>query len=246
MSQFDDNKNGLVDSLCISENKGERKYPLEKVFFEKNIGIISDSHGDGGFRQVSFLSRRRIENFNNEVKVKIEDGIFGENVITSELDLSGYPLRTEFLIGDKASIVLIQHGKTCHNKLCPIGVETGNCIMPEVGTFAKVLTSGGVKVGDIIKKGRVKIFCLGFITVSDKASEGTRKDKTYKALIENLKDTDFEVIDHKIIPDERDQIENTILNMTNFQRVDLVITSGGTGLPRRPQVSALRASAGWG
>ena len=58
-------------------------------------------------------------------------------------------------------------------------------------------------------------------------------DGTLEAMNDCLNGSEFDIIDHKIIPDEPLQIEETILNMADFQYVDLVITSGGTGLSSR-------------
>ena len=129
---------GIIESICVSKHKGNRKYSVEKAFLEKNVGILNDAHGDGSFRQVSFLSKDRINKFQEISSIKIEEGIFGENIITKGLDLIDFSLRSEFFIGDSARIVIVQHGKTCHDNLCPIAVETGNCIMPEYGSFAKI------------------------------------------------------------------------------------------------------------
>jgi MOSC domain-containing protein YiiM len=41
-----------------------------------------------------------------------------------------------------------QIGKECHNKACAIKKQVGTCVMPTEGIFAKVLSSGWVRVGD--------------------------------------------------------------------------------------------------
>jgi molybdopterin adenylyltransferase len=224
---------GKILSICVGDSKGKRKFSVPSVKIEKNKGIVSDAHGDGGFRQVSFLSKNRIESFKEEISIAIDNGIFGENIITGDIDLIDYPLRAEFLLGDSVRIVTVQHGKVCHDKLCPIGQATGKCIMPELGVFSKVIQSGELKVGDRIIKGREKVFCVGFITVSDKASAGKRKDMTLDVLKEALAGSEFEILDHVIVPDEVESIISEILHMTDFQYMDLVLTSGGTGLSPR-------------
>jgi len=224
---------GFVKSICISAKKGVRKYQVESAYMEKNKGILNDAHGDGGFRQVSLLSNVLIEEFANENSIKIDDGIFGENIITEGLNLSDFKKRTEFQIGGCSRILIVQHGKECHDNNCPIGQQTGKCLMPESGTFVKVLSSGELHPGQRISKLRDQVFLIGFITISDKASSGARADRTLETMQNSLLNTEYELIDHAVVPDEPSLIEKKILNMTDFQYIDLVITCGGTGLSIR-------------
>ncbi len=76
---------------------------------------------------------------------------------------------------------------------------------------------------------------IGVITVSDRASRGIYEDISGKAIIEYLEDvliTPFEVI-YKIIPDEQDLIEKTMIYMTDVEGCDLILTTGGTGPAKR-------------
>ena len=49
-----------------------------------------------------------------------------------------------------------QIGKECHAG-CAIFKQTGKCIMPKEGVFARVIQGGQVKTGDIIKGGNTKV-----------------------------------------------------------------------------------------
>ncbi len=72
---------------------------------------------------------------------------------------------------------------------------------------------------------------IGVITVSDRASKGIYEDISGKAIIEYLEDvitTPFEVI-YKVIPDEQDIIEKTMIYMADVEGCSLILTTGGTG-----------------
>ncbi len=70
------------------------------------------------------------------------------------------------------------------------------------------------------------------ITCSDKGSRGERIDKSGPAIAEMLKDS-YNVTDIIIVPDETDIIADTIKKLIDEQKIDLVVTTGGTGLSNR-------------
>ena len=70
------------------------------------------------------------------------------------------------------------------------------------------------------------------ITVSDKGSRGEREDKSGPSLAEMLKDS-YDMTNIMIVPDEADVIADAIKKLIDEQRVDVVITTGGTGLSSR-------------
>lgn len=71
---------------------------------------------------------------------------------------------------------------------------------------------------------------VAVLTLSDKGSRGEREDKSGPAISEMLKGIG-EVKYYDILPDERDLIKNKLLEYVN--RVDLILTTGGTGLSPR-------------
>jgi molybdopterin adenylyltransferase len=70
------------------------------------------------------------------------------------------------------------------------------------------------------------------ITVSDKGSVGQRVDRSGPALQEILEKT-FEVTGITIIPDEEPVIARIITEQIDAKGIDLVVTTGGTGVSRR-------------
>lgn len=76
---------------------------------------------------------------------------------------------------------------------------------------------------------------IGIVTVSDRANAGIYEDLSGKAIINTLNDyliSDWEDV-YKIVPDEQDLIEKTIIDMVDNNNCCLVVTTGGTGPAKR-------------
>jgi molybdenum cofactor synthesis domain-containing protein len=73
----------------------------------------------------------------------------------------------------------------------------------------------------------------GIITVSDKGSRGTREDLSGPAIAEMLAGAAIVVKHTIIIPDEIDQIQKAIINFADVEKLDLILTTGGTGVSPR-------------
>jgi molybdopterin adenylyltransferase len=72
---------------------------------------------------------------------------------------------------------------------------------------------------------------IGLVSVSDRASGGVYEDKGIPALADWLAaalTTPFR-IETRLIPDERAEIERTLVELVDRQRCHLVLTTGGTG-----------------
>ena len=75
---------------------------------------------------------------------------------------------------------------------------------------------------------------VGVLTISDGASRGERVDtsgENIRALITQIPDAVIEA--GVIIPDERDQIAATLREWCDEKHVNLILTTGGTGLAPR-------------
>ncbi|WP_295991846.1 molybdopterin adenylyltransferase [Rugamonas sp.] len=76
---------------------------------------------------------------------------------------------------------------------------------------------------------------IGLVSVSDRASAGTYQDLGIPALHDWLRaalTTPFRV-ETRLIPDDRAQIEATLIELVDTARCALVLTTGGTGPARR-------------
>jgi molybdenum cofactor synthesis domain-containing protein len=77
---------------------------------------------------------------------------------------------------------------------------------------------------------------LAWITLSDKGAAGKRVDTSGPAIRQTL-ETTLELSDSMgfVIPDDIDRLRALVMDLTRRQGVDLVITTGGTGLAPRDQ-----------
>ena len=73
----------------------------------------------------------------------------------------------------------------------------------------------------------------GVITVSDKGSAGQREDQSGPEVERILKTIGIEVIRRAIIPDEIHEIRDILVDFADHQKIDLIITTGGTGVTPR-------------
>ena len=73
----------------------------------------------------------------------------------------------------------------------------------------------------------------GIITVSDRSSRGEREDKSGPVIQELLESIDAEIADYIIVPDEKDIIADAMKKLADEIGVDLIISTGGTGLAHR-------------
>ena len=69
------------------------------------------------------------------------------------------------------------------------------------------------------------------VTVSDRVSAGTAEDRSGPAVIAVLESVDFEVVEYRVIPDGADSVAGALTEIAGT--VDLVLTTGGTGLTPR-------------
>lgn len=85
---------------------------------------------------------------------------------------------------------------------------------------------------------------LAVVTISDKSSRGERDDSAGPAISETLLAAGLavETVDYRVVPDEQDTIQRAIVEFSDRADVDLVLTTGGTGLaPRDVTPQATRA-----
>ncbi|MGB9081714.1 MAG: MOSC domain-containing protein [Desulfuromonadaceae bacterium] len=137
-----------VLAVCISENKGERKKPVESVKLRENHGIVGDGHAGDWHRQVSLLAQESIDKM-RAMGLDVNAGDFAENITTTGIDLVSLPIGSRLQVGETL-LEVTQIGKECHTR-CAIYYQAGDCVMPKEGIFARVITGGIIKPGDEIK-----------------------------------------------------------------------------------------------
>ncbi len=74
---------------------------------------------------------------------------------------------------------------------------------------------------------------VGILTISDKGSRGEREDLSGKVIEEVVKKIKGEVKYYQIIPDEKDIIQEELIKAVDKLHLDLILTTGGTGLAKR-------------
>jgi molybdopterin adenylyltransferase len=77
------------------------------------------------------------------------------------------------------------------------------------------------------------LISVGIITVSDTSSRGEREDLGGPAIREVMLAAGAAVGDYVVVPDEIELIAGQIRRMADERRLDLVLTTGGTGLAAR-------------
>ncbi len=75
---------------------------------------------------------------------------------------------------------------------------------------------------------------IGVLTISDSGAKGTRQDTSgegIRSMVTQMPDAVLTA--GAIIPDERDQIEATLREWSDGKHLNLILTTGGTGLSPR-------------
>jgi MOSC domain-containing protein YiiM len=138
-----------VIAVCSSKTKGVRKENIIKGQLRTGYGLEGDAHADSGWhRQVSLLAMESIQKA-RQMGMEVGPGDFAENITSEGIELFTLPIGTILNVGDSVVLEISQIGKECHSG-CAIMQQTGKCIMPKEGVFAKVINGGPVKSGDSI------------------------------------------------------------------------------------------------
>ena len=77
------------------------------------------------------------------------------------------------------------------------------------------------------------MFTVGIITSSDKGSKGEREDLSGKVINDIVTEKGYRVIRQIIVPDEEEELINEMIYMADELKVDLILTTGGTGFSKR-------------
>ncbi|MGD0711808.1 MAG: molybdenum cofactor synthesis domain-containing protein [Bacteroidales bacterium] len=218
-------------SVNISSGKGTVKHPVNSIAIGET-GIVNDAHSGNSHRQVSMLGVESIEKFSKQAKRKFKYGEFAENITTEGFELYKSNILDRFQSGN-VILEITQIGKECHNNNCFILKEIGNCVMPKEGIFCRVINGGEVKTGDEIIY-NPKVFKIGIITLSDRASKGEYSDRSGPKIQELItkhfkKHNRLTEFDYYLIPDDAVLLKQK-LNIYRKQNFDFIFTTGGTGI----------------
>ena len=162
------------------------------------------------------------------------EGTFGENILVSGIDLRQLPVGSTLTAG-AVILKLSQIGKECHSH-CQIFHRVGDCIMPREGVFATVEQGGVLSPGMLITvhlPAADAPLRAAVVTLSDKGSRGERVDTAGPRAAELLAAAGYEVVEQVLLPDVQAKIERELKRLADSRQVDLIITTGGTGMAPR-------------
>lgn len=74
---------------------------------------------------------------------------------------------------------------------------------------------------------------VGILTASDKGAANERIDTSSQVIREIAEKKGWTVTEYAIVPDEQEQLEDVMRTWCDEGRVDLLLTTGGTGFSRR-------------
>jgi molybdenum cofactor synthesis domain-containing protein len=110
-------------------------------------------------------------------------------------------------------------------------VGTGGLLWVDRDAAIHVWSPGFAEVSSRIKT--LRRIRAAVLTVSDKGSRGERKDTSGAALVQLVEPLGAEVVFSDIVPDERGLISEKLKEWADGGNVELILTTGGTGLSRR-------------
>ncbi len=74
---------------------------------------------------------------------------------------------------------------------------------------------------------------VGILTVSDKGAKGEREDLSGRTIRESLSALNAVVVNYEIVADEKDLVADRLVRWADEEAVDVILTTGGTGLTPR-------------
>ena len=221
---------GRVVSVNVSADKGVQKRPVESVTLVADHGIEADAHAGPWHRQVSLLADESAAKM-RAGGAHVGAGDFGENFTTEGIDVCRLPVGARLRVAS-ALLQVTQIGKECHAH-CAIYHQVGDCVMPREGIFVRVLDGGEVRAGDEIRVEKQSLIHAAVLTVSDKGARGERDDTSGDALAQALHELGAAAVERAIVPDEADQIAAELRRWADETPVNLILTTGGTGMTSR-------------
>ncbi|HEV2388143.1 MAG TPA: MogA/MoaB family molybdenum cofactor biosynthesis protein [Candidatus Acidoferrales bacterium] len=84
---------------------------------------------------------------------------------------------------------------------------------------------------------------VAILTISDSVSRGTRDDRSGPALAARARELGWEVAASAVLPDDSSLISARLIALADSGSIDLVLTTGGTGLGPRDVTPEATASA---
>jgi len=77
------------------------------------------------------------------------------------------------------------------------------------------------------------MFRAAVLTTSDRGARGEREDKSGELIKIAVEEMGGEVVSYKLVPDDRERIAEELVCFCDQEKVDLILTTGGTGVSPR-------------
>ena len=78
-----------------------------------------------------------------------------------------------------------------------------------------------------------KDFKVAVITLSDRSYSGEREDLSGPAIIAYLKEKGWGEAEYLLLSDDRNRLEEALIEISDIRKADLILTTGGTGFAER-------------
>ena len=126
---------GTITAICISQQKGTPKHPVPSALIIKNWGIEGDAHAGEWPRQISLLSKEKIDLF-RERGAEVTYGSFGENLVVEGFDLATLPIVLFFHVeaccyrshrSVRSAIIIVKYSSAWVNASCLTKVYLPKC-----------------------------------------------------------------------------------------------------------------------
>lgn len=142
---------GKIEKCSVkSANDGKRR-EVEQLELRVEKGILGSAfEGQEENLQVTLMEKEA----QDRGKIHQAKGFcitrFKENLLVSGLDLTRLQVGDRLQAGETVLEITVA-GKKCYDN-CPVFIKEGNCGLDKHAAFAKVVGSGIVRKGDVIKK----------------------------------------------------------------------------------------------
>jgi len=220
---------GVIRAVCTSQRKGTIKTAVETACAVARHGLEGDAHAGDWHRQLSLLTEEDVDTMRAR-GLELSPGAFGENLVIEGLGLAELGLGSRLRAGE-VELAVSQLGKVCHTR-CAIYHRTGDCIMPRTGVFTEVVTGGELRPGlpvEVVEAVSRETVQAAVLTVSDTCAAGAATDTAGPATADLLRSRlGARVVWAGVEPDDRGRLAGRLKELAG-RRLDLVVTTGGTG-----------------
>lgn len=220
---------GTIVAVCSAASKGVEKHPVDQGCLQRGHGLEGDAHAGTWHRQVSLLEDEQIALMRAR-GLELGPGAFGENLVTRGIDLGKLEVGRRLRVGSDAVLQITQRGKDCHRH-CRIHQAVGDCIMPRVGLFTRVLRSGSVRPGDrVALDADLDRIRWAVVVVADPATHAG--DASSDGIVCDLLSAALggEPIARVCVASTLERLTSQLRQLCDDALCDLVVTVGGAGL----------------